>query len=116
MRSAFNFYVIDEHVVEAFERDRLGLEYFHEVVGGLVNAGVSEQEEDTLGVVVNQVDLGFQEGYACRFGADESATDVEAAVLAGDQLVEVVPGDAARDVGIVLVDEIGVTIVKGFEL
>src|SRR5262249_4814379 len=49
---------------------------------------------------------GFEDGCAGSFGADECAGDVE--VVFGKKIVQVVSGDAARDVGELLADFSGV--------
>ena len=66
------------------------------VVGGVVRRpGSRATTSDAAGGLVDQVHRRLEDGDAGALGADERARDVEAVL--GQQLVEVVAGDAARD-------------------
>ncbi len=65
---------------------------------------------------IDQLALGFEHRDQRAFAADQRARDVEAAILAGKQLVEVVTGDAARDGRILLANQIGVVFAQRFEM
>ena len=75
-------------------------------IGGEEDIGVADDEKHALGRALDQAASGFEDGDAGAFGADESARYVE--TVFRKQVVQVVAGDAARDVGITLADELAV--------
>ena len=92
-------HVLDQLVVEPLEPDRLGsLEDHRDVVGGLEHIGIAEQQRAALLRARDQADRRVEDVRAGALGADERARDVEAVL--GEQLVEVVAGHAAGDVGV----------------
>ena len=92
---AFAAHELDEEMVETFEADRVVLERERDGVGGEEAVGESEDGEDAMGRTGGEVERGGEDIDAGAFAANEGAGDVEAAL--GQQLVEVVAGDAARD-------------------
>ena len=88
---------IDHRALEAFEADRRELENLRHVVGGLERVGIAEPDERPVLRAVNQRHLGFEDDGARAFAADQGARDVKSVL--GQQLVEVVAGDTARDPG-----------------
>ncbi len=101
---------VDEQSVEAFEADRLEGEDGGDVVGS--DEGVVEAEGDEAAVLraLAQFAGGFEDGDAGALGAHQRARDVEAVLR--QELVEVVAGDAARDVGESLADEAGASVAQ----
>ena len=89
--------VVDHGGFKAFEADGAELKNFGDMVGGLEGVRVTEAEQRAVLRTVDQVELGFENRYAGALGADERARDVESVFR--QQLIEVVAGDAARNVG-----------------
>jgi hypothetical protein len=88
---------VDQLLVEPLERDRLVLvDLGYRVTGG-IHVGEPEDEDDALIGVRDQLDLRREDDGARAFRPHQRARDVEAVV--GEQLLERVPRDAARDVG-----------------
>ena len=98
--------VADEKVVEAFEADGFVAHDFGNMIGALINVGIGDDQQHAFGRTLDQAAGGFENGDAGAFGADESAGNVES--ILGQEVVQVVAGDAARDVGKALADEIAV--------
>ena len=84
-----------------------------DVVGGEEDVGEAEGDEAAVLGAGFEVAGGFEDGDAGALGADEGAGDVE--VVFGEELVEVVAGDAAGDVGEALADEGGIFVAEAFE-
>ena len=78
------------------------------MVGALINVGIGDDEQHALGRTLDEAAGGFENCGAGAFGADQRAGDVE--TIFRQQVIQVVAGDAARDVGEVLADEVGVLI------
>ena len=106
--------VVDDLVVEPFDRDGAELLEPVRLVGRREDGGVSDQEQDAVLWAVNEAGLRAQDRNAGALGADEGAGDVEA--VFGEQVVEVVAADAARDVRVVLANEAGVGVAEVAEL
>ena len=83
--------------VQAFQRDRLVLDDRGHRVGGLGHARVAQHDEGAVLEHGHQLQLRAQDGDQSGLAADEQARHVEAVL--GQQGVEVVAGDPARDVG-----------------
>ena len=79
---------------------------FGDVIGALINVGIGDDEQHALRRTFDQAACGFENRGAGSFGADQGAGDVES--VFGEQVVQVVAGDAAGNVGEFLADEIGV--------
>ena len=82
------------------------VEDFGDVVGALINVGIGDDQQNALRWALDQAAGGFEDCGAGAFGADQGAGDVES--VFGEQVVEVVAGDAAGDVGEFLADQVGV--------
>ena len=104
---------VEEQAVKAFEADGAVLEHLRHGVGGEEGVGESERGEDAVRGAVSKVERGGDEGGAGAFAADEGAGHVE--VVLGQQLVEVVAGDAARDARKASADEVGVAVADARE-
>ena len=78
------------------------------MIGGDEGIGKAEHDQPAMLRAVLQLAGGFEDGDAGAFCADQRACHVEAVLR--QQLVEVVAGDAARNVGKTLPDQIGVGI------
>src|SRR5690625_27384 len=78
------------------------------MVAGGVDIGVAEDDEGALGGAVDQADGRLEDRDAGPLGPGEGAGDVKA--IFGEELVEVVAGDAARDIGEALADQVGVAV------
>ena len=100
--TAFLLHVVVQPIVDALQRRGLELVQFDHVIGGLVDVGIAEHQDHAFGASIDQLALGFEHRDQRPFAADQRARDVEAAVLAGNELIEVVAGDAARNGRIVL--------------
>src|SRR6185437_7590273 len=105
-----------EAVVEALQRDGRVLQHLGNVVPCLVHIRVAEQEDYALGMVVDELDLGFQDSNAGALGTYQGACQVDAAVLVGYELVEVVAGNAADNFGKILLDQRLVALAKRHQL
>ncbi len=79
---------------------------FGHVVGALINVGIGDDQQHAFGRAFDQPARGFENRDAGTFGADEGAGNVES--ILGQEEVQVVAGDAARNVGKALADKIGV--------
>ena len=102
----FRSRVADEKIVEAFEPDWLVLHDFRHMVGALINIGIGDHQQHAFGRTFDQAARRFENSDAGAFGANERARNVEA--ILRQKIVQVVAGDAARDVGKALADEIAV--------
>ncbi len=95
-------------MVKAFETDGVVLKGEGDGVGGEKRVGKAEHGEDAEGRAGGQVEGCGDDAGAGAFRADQGAGYVE--VVLGKQLVEVVAGDAARDVGESFADQRGVAV------
>ena len=111
---AFCSRVADQKIVEAFEADGLVRHDFGNVIGALINVGIGDDQQHALGRAFDQAARGFENGDAGAFGADQCASDMEA--VFGQEVVQVVSGDAAGDVGETLADQIAVGGGDGLQL
>ena len=102
----FRSRVADEKIVEAFEADGLVRHDFGHVIGALINVGISDDQQHALRRAFDQAASGFENRDAGAFGPDQGAGDVES--ILGQEIVQVVAGDAARNFGKTLADEIAV--------
>ena len=87
---------------------RLVLEHLHHVVGRGRGVDVAGDDERAAGRAVDQVHGRLEHGHAGALGAGERPGDVEAVL--GQQVVEVVAGDAARDLRVPLADQVAVAV------
>src|SRR5581483_4976724 len=101
-------FVIDEEVVETLQADRLIVEDFRHVVGALVDVGIGDDQQNPLRRALDQPAGGLQRCGAGSFRAHQGAGYVEA--IFRQQVMQVVAGDATRDVGEFLADEVCVLI------
>ena len=105
--------VLDEEVVDAFEADGLVRHDVGHVVGALVNVGIGDDQQHALGRTFDQAAGGFENGDAGAFRADQRARNVKAVFR--EQEIQVVAGDAARDVGVTAADQIAVGVGDVFQ-
>ena len=91
-------HVLDQRVVHPLDRDRLVLARDRDVVGGAELVRVADDEERDARRLRDQLERRLEDRHARRLRADERARDLEP--LLGEQLVEVVARDAARDLRI----------------
>src|SRR5207248_2848226 len=103
-----------EPVVNAFERRGLEGNDVVYVVGGFIDIRVTEHDNDALSSSLDEPALGFEHRDQRSFTSNQRARQVEASVIAGDELIEVVAGDAARDGRIFFANEAGVMISQRF--
>ena len=101
---------VHQHVVEAFQADGLVLQHERNRIGGKEGIGKRERGEHAERRAGAQIQRGRKHRDARAFAAHQSARYVKA--VFGQQLVEVVAGDAARDAGKFLADELGVAIAQ----
>ena len=69
---------------------------FGNVIAGLINVRIAQHHERAAGRAPDQLHRSFERHRAGAFRADQRARDVEA--VFGQQIRQVVAGDAARDV------------------
>src|SRR5208282_109606 len=100
-------------VVETFEADGAMLHDLRDVVGADVDVGPSDDEEHPRRRTFDETAGGFENRDACAFGTDQRARHVKAAF--GEQVVEVVSGNAARNVGKLAADLLAVAVGEGLE-
>ena len=84
------------------------------MVGGLEDVGIGDDQQHSLGRALDQAAGGFEDGDAGSFRTDQRAGNVEA--ILREQEVQVVAGNAARDVGIAAADKIAVGFGDGLQL
>ena len=94
-REALAAHEIDEQRIEAFKADGLVFERERNGVGGEERIVEAEHGEHAEGRAGGEIQRGGDDVGAGAFGADQRAGDIE--VVFGQQLVEVVAGDAARE-------------------
>ena len=87
----------EEVAVDAFEADGFVFEDLRDVVGGEKDEREAEADEGAAGWGFDELECGAEDDGAGAFAADEGAGDVE--VVFGEELVEIVAGDAAGNVG-----------------
>src|SRR3954471_18043563 len=66
-------HILEEQVVDSFERDRSRVQQIWNSIGGGVNVGISKNEQGTEGRIVDEAQLGFQNRDQSPFRADERA-------------------------------------------
>ena len=101
-------HVVDHQAIEAFEADRLVLEHRGHVIGGDEGIGKAEHHQAAMLRAMSERAARLQHGNAGAFAAHQCAGDVEAVFR--QQLIQVVAGDAARDPGKALADQLAVGI------
>src|SRR5581483_3745252 len=115
VRPALDAQITDQHIIHTLQPNGIELEHAGNVVAGFIDAGVAHNHQHPFGPGVHQADLGFQDGDAGAFAAHQRARHVEAAVLARDELVEVIARYAPRDVGIALAHQAPVLVAQRFQ-
>ena len=91
----------------------LCVEELGDVVGGDEDVGEAEHDQRAALRARRSAAAWPRDDDARAFAADQRAGHVEA--VFGQQLVEVVAGDAARDAGKLLADEVGVAIANALQ-
>ena len=94
---ALAMHEVDKQRVEPLKTDGAVFERGGNSVGGKEGIGKTERGEHAIGRAGLEVERGGDDGSAGALGADQRARDVE--VVFRQKLVEVVAGDAARNVG-----------------
>ncbi len=102
--------VVHQRVVHALEPERLVREHLRHVVARDERVLVAEHEQRARRRAVDQVHRRLEVGDARALGAGEGPGDVEAVL--GQEVVEVVAGDAPRDLRIALADQVGVAVAQ----
>ena len=92
-RETFAAHEIDEQIIEAFKTDGLVFEGEGNGIGGEKGIAEAEHREHAEGRAGGEIERGGDDVGAGAFRAHQRAGDVE--VVFGQQLVEVVAGDAA---------------------
>ena len=96
-RQSLAAHELDQEMVETLESDGLVLQRLGNGVGRLECIGESQHREHAIGRAGGQVESGGKHVDASAFRSNQRAGYVEAAL--GQQLVQVVTGDAARNAG-----------------
>ena len=107
-------HVLDQDVVDALEPERLVGHHHRDVVACEAGVGEAEDEQAALGRAVDQADGRLEDRDAGALGARERGGDVEAVL--GQEAVEVVAGDAARQLRVALADEVAVPVAEVAQL
>src|SRR6266446_2034422 len=104
---------VDHDVVKTFEADGAMLHDLRDVVGTEINIWPSDDEQRPRWRTLDQTAGGFEHRDASSFRADERARHVKA--VFGEQVVEVVSGNAARNVGELAANLLSVAVGDGVE-
>ena len=107
---ADHLHVLEQHGVHALEAERLCIEHLADVVGRLVLVVVAEHEQGAVGRGMDEVDARFEHQRAGALGSGQRSGDVESPLR--QEIVEVVAGDAAREVGVARADLVGVVVAQ----
>src|SRR5258707_1663974 len=86
------------------------------IVGCAKNVGITEYDQGAMRKGWDQAHLGFKYGDTSRFAAYQGPRQIEAAVRSGEQLVEVVARNAARNRNVALSNVLCVPISQRLEL
>ncbi len=103
----------EEVAVDAFEADGFVFEDLRDVVGGEKDEREAEADEGAAGRGFDELESGAEDDGAGAFASDEGSGEVE--VVFGEELVEIVAGDAAGDFGETGADLVGVGVADLFE-
>src|ERR1700687_423077 len=104
---------VDHDVVKTFETDGSVLHDLRDVVGTDVNIGPSNDKQHARRRTFDQAAAGFENRDASAFGANQSARHVKA--VFGEQVVEVVSGNAAWNVGKLAAGLLAIAVGEGLE-
>ena len=96
----------DENIVKAFEADGLVRQDCWNGVGALMNIRIADYEQHAFGRAFNQAASGFENRDAGAFGSNQGASDLE--TVFREKVIQVVAGDAARNLGKALANQIAV--------
>ncbi len=107
-----HLHVVHETVVYGFEADGTVLQDLGYVVSSLVDRRIAEHHKRPGRRAVDEPHLRLQDRGERAFAADQGAGDVEA--FFGEEVVEVVAGDAAGDVRVAVPDQAGVLVPEVF--
>jgi hypothetical protein len=99
---------VDEHRVDAFEADGAVFDDGGDSIGGKEGIGKAEHGQAATGRAVHQIEFCPQNGGQRAFAADQRASHVEATL--GQQLIEVIAGDAAGNLREASANLVGVSI------
>ena len=103
----------EEIAVDAFEADGFVKEDLRDVVGGEEDVGEANADEGSAGWGFDELEGGAEDNGAGAFAADQGSCEVE--VVFGEEFVEVVAGDSARDAWEAGADLVGVGVAELFE-
>lgn len=107
-------FVVEQPVVDAFERDRFVRQNVRHRVGGGRDVRVAQHDHRAFRQHRHQFQFRAQDGDQRRFAADEQSGDVE--TVFGQQRVEVVARHPARDVREPAADLVGVFVAQPAQL
>src|SRR6266705_2850017 len=106
--------VLDQQIINAFEPDRFMRHDVGDTISALINVGIRYDEQNALRRTFNQTARCLKHGRTRSFGADQRPRYME--TVFRQQIVQVISGNPARDVGIALSNKIAVLVNDGFEL
>ena len=117
-RQAFEVHTLaparcDHDVVQTFEADGAMLHNLRDVVGGKINIGPSDNEQHPRRRTLDETASGLENRDASAFRADQRAGHVKTAF--GQQVVEVVSGNAPWNVRELAADLVAVAVREGLE-
>ena len=118
MREAFEVHAfaatgVDHDVVKTFQADGAMLHDLGDVIGADVNIGPSDDEQHPRRWTLDQAAGSFEDRDASTLGPDQRAGHMEA--VFGEQVVEVVSGNAARNIGKLAANLLAIAVGEGFE-
>ena len=111
----FLLYVVDQKIIEAFKADGFKFQNFRDVISRFINAWIAQNQEHSFGITEDEPDFGFQNRDAGALASHQGLCNVEAPILAGQQMVEVVTRNTARNLRISLLDQLAVFLAERFQ-
>src|SRR5205807_7890545 len=113
---ALLLHVVDQETVEALKSDGFVFKNLRHVIASFIDAGISENQKNSLGIAVDEPDLRFQNCDAGALAAYECTRNVEASVFAGQQMVEVISRNSARNARVSVLYQLGISVAERLEL
>src|SRR3954470_21239253 len=99
--------------IQRFQADAAAFPDLRDMVAGAKHIRIAEHKERPRGRAMHQVQSCFQHNDTGAFGPDESARDMKSVFW--QQIIQVVPGDAARNLWVPFTHEPPVLVPKSFQ-
>src|ERR1051326_6752958 len=107
---AFLFDVVDQKVIEALKSDGSVFKNLWHVIASFIDAGVSEDEKNSLGIAVDESHLRFQNGDAGALAPYQCSRNVEVSVFAGQKMIEVISRNSPGNGRILFLNQLAVSL------